>query len=127
MRLAIRLLTNALALWVATRIVPGVTYTEGWLPLFGVALVFGIVNTFVRPIARVLTFPIVILTLGLFLLVINGLMLWLTSALSDTLGLGFHVQGFFAAFWGAFVVSVVSGLLSLFLRTDQEVTYRTIQ
>jgi putative membrane protein len=75
----------------------------------------------------VLTFPIVILTLGLFLLVINGLMLWLTSALSDTLGLGFHVQGFFAAFWGAVVVSVVSGLLSLFLRTDQEVTYRTIQ
>ena len=126
MRLAIRLLTNALALWVATRIVPGVTYTEGWLPLFGVALVFGIVNTFVRPIAKVLSFPIVILTLGLFLLVINGLMLWLTSALSDTLGLGFHVQGFLAAFWGAFVVSVVSGLLSLFLRTDQEVTYRTI-
>jgi len=100
-------------LWVATRIVPGVSYTGGWIPLLGVALVFGVVNAFVRPIARILTFPIVILTLGLFLLVINGFMLWLTSELSDALDLGFHVQGFVAAFLGALVVSIVSGVLSL--------------
>jgi putative membrane protein len=100
-------------LWVATRVVPGVTYTGGWMPLLAVALVFGVVNTFVRPIAKILTFPIVILTLGLFLLVINGSMLWLTSALSDAMNLGFHVQGFLAAFLGALVVSIVSGLLSL--------------
>ena len=100
-------------MWVATRIVPGVSYTGGWMPLIGVAFIFGAVNAFVRPIARILTFPIVILTLGLFLLVINGSMLWLTSALSDAMNLGFHVQGFLAAFLGALVVSIVSGLLSL--------------
>ena len=100
-------------MWVATRIVPGVSYTGGWMPLLGVALVFGVVNAFVRPLAKILTFPIVILTLGLFLLVINGFMLWLTSALSDAMNLGFHVQGFLAAFLGALVVSLVSGLLSL--------------
>jgi len=103
-------------LWVATRIVPGVSYTGGWIPLLGVALVFGVVNAFVRPVARILTFPIVILTLGLFLLVINGFMLWLTSALSDALDLGFHVQGFVAAFLGALVVSIVSTLLNMFVR-----------
>jgi putative membrane protein len=77
-------------------------------------------------VAWVLTFPVVILTLGLFLLVINGCMLWLTSALSDALGLGFRVEGFWAAFWGALVVSIVSGMLSLMLRADRQVTRRTI-
>ena len=122
----VRLLTNAAALWVATRIVPGVTYTGGWMPILGVALVFGAVNAFIRPVAKILTFPIVILTLGLFLLVINGFMLWLTSALSDVLALGFHVQGFWPAFWGALVVSIVSGLLSL-MTAEKHAAYRSIQ
>jgi putative membrane protein len=113
-------------LWVATRIVPGVSYDGGWMPFVGVALVFGIVNAFVRPVARILTFPIVILTLGLFLLVINGFMLWLTGAFSDALNLGFHVQGFLAAFLGALVVSIVSGLLSL-VTAEKHVSYRSIQ
>ena len=77
------------------------------------ALVFGIVNAFVRPIAKLLTFPFVLLTLGLFTFVINGLMLWLTSALSDALALGFHVGGFVPAFLGALVVSLVSFVLSM--------------
>ena len=127
MRFALRMLANAAALWVATRLVPGVTYNGGWLPLFGVALVFGVVNTFIRPVAQVLTFPLVVVTLGLFLLVINGCMLWLTSALSDSLALGFHVSGFWAAFWGALVVSIVSGMLSLMMTSDRGVTYRTIR
>ena len=110
----------------ATRIVPGVSYTGGWIPLFGVAFVFGVVNAFVRPVARILTFPIVILTLGLFLLVINGFMLWLTSALSDALDLGFHVQGFLAAFLGALVVSIVSGVLSL-MTAEKHVSSRSIR
>ena len=113
MSLIIRLLVNAAALWVATRIVPGVTYRGDLLPFLGVALVFGIVNAFIRPLAKLLTFPIIILTLGLFALVVNGLMLWLTSALSSALNLGFHVSGFWAAFVGALVVSLVSTLLSL--------------
>jgi putative membrane protein len=104
--------------------VPGVTYTGGSMPILGVALVFGVVNAFIRPLAKILTFPIVIVTLGLFLLVINGFMLWLTSALSDALNLGFHVQGFRAAFLGALVVSIVSGLLSV-LTAERPPSYRT--
>ena len=84
-------------------------------------------NAFVRPVAQVLTFPIVSVTLGLFLLVINGFMLWLTSALSDALGLGFHVEGFWAAFFGALVVSVVSGMLSIMVRAERRVVIRSIQ
>ena len=113
-------------MWVATRIVPGVTYVGGWLPILGVALVFGVVNAFVRPVAKILTFPIVILTLGLFLLVINGFMLWLTSALSDALDLEFHVQGFRAAFLGALVVSIVSGLLTL-ITAEKHASYRSMR
>ena len=111
----IRWLVNAAALWVATRIVPGVTFTGGWLPFLGVALIFGVVNAFIRPVAKVLTFPLIILTLGIFALVVNGLMLWLTSALSGVLVLGFHVRGFWAAFFGALVVSIVSTLLSMLI------------
>jgi putative membrane protein len=112
----IRLLVTAAALWVATRIVPGVSYSGGALPLLGVALVFGVVNAVISPVLKILTFPIIILTLGIFALVINGLMLMLTSGLSSALGLGFHVRGFWAAFWGALVVSLVSTILSLFFR-----------
>src|SRR5713226_142073 len=115
MRFLIRLLVNAAALWVATRLVPGVSYSGGAPPLLGVALVFGVVNAFLGAPAKLLTSPLIILTLGLFVLVINGLMLWLTSSLSSALGLGFHVSGFWAAFWGALVVSLVSTMLSMLI------------
>ena len=120
----VRLLVNAAALWVATRVVPGVSFTGGWLTMLGVALVFGVVNAFIRPFAKLITFPVVILTLGFFLLVINAFMLWLTGALSDALDLGFHVRGFGAAFLGGLVVSIVSALLSLLL-ADKQVAYRS--
>jgi putative membrane protein len=116
MPFVIRLLVNAAALWVATAIVPGVTYTGGPLPLLGVALVFGVINATLRPLAKILTFPLILVTLGIFALVINGLMLWLTSSLSEALGLGFHVSGFWAAFVGALVVSLVSLALSMAIR-----------
>jgi len=116
----IRWLVNAAALWVATRVVPGVTFTGGWLPFLGVALIFGVVNAFIRPVAKLLTFPLIILTLGIFALVVNGMMLWLTSALSGVLELGFHVRGFWAAFWGALVVSIISTVLSVMVRSDFE-------
>jgi putative membrane protein len=112
----VRLLVNAAALWVATQVVPGVTFDGGPLPMLGVALVFGVLNASLRPFAKILTFPLIIVTLGIFALVINGLMLWLTSALSSTLGLGFHVSGFWAAFWGALVVSLISLVLSMLIR-----------
>ena len=116
MTFLVRLIVNAAALWVATELVSGVGYTGGWLPFFGVALVFGFVNAFIRPVAKILTFPLIILTLGIFALVVNGLMLWLTSRLSGALGLGFHVDGFWAAFWGAIVVSIISTVLSMLVR-----------
>jgi putative membrane protein len=119
----VRLLVNAAALWVATALVPGVAYTGGTLPFLAVALVFGVVNATLRPIAKILTFPIIIVTLGIFALVINGLMLWLTSSLSEALGLGFHVRGFWPAFWGALVVSIVSTVLSMAIR-DAASDYR---
>ena len=118
----VRLLVNAAALWVATRVVPGVTFRGDWLSFFGVALTFGVVNAFIAPVAKFFTFPLIILTLGLFALVVNGLMLWLTSSLSARLGLGFHVAGFWPAFWGALVVSIVSAILSVFIK-DQSRTH----
>ena len=120
MSFVIRLLVNAAALWVATRIVPGVSYSGEVLPFLGVALVFGVVNATLRPVAKIVTLPLIILTLGIFSLVVNGLMLWLTGAVSDWLGLGFRVSGFWAAFFGALVVSVVSTLLSLLVREPGE-------
>jgi len=116
MRFLLRLLVNAVALWVATRIVPGVSHTGSGLALLAVALVFGLLNALVRPILALVTCPLLILTLGLFTFVINAVILLLTSALSASLGIGFHVDGFWPAFLGALVVSVVSILLSVFVR-----------
>jgi putative membrane protein len=120
----VRLLINAAALWVASRVVPGVTYSGGWMPFLGVALIFGVINTFVGFTAKILTFPLIIVTLGIFIFIINGLMLWLTSAVSDALGLGFRVEGFWPAFWGALVVSLVSTALSLVVRPPRIVVHR---
>ena len=122
----VRLLVNAAALWVATRLVSGVSYDGGVLPFLGVALIFGIINATLRPLTKILTFPLIIVTLGIFALVVNGLMLWLTSALSSALGLGFHVDGFWPAFFGALVVSVVSLILS-FAVTDRNDSVVVIQ
>lgn len=123
MPFVIRLLVNAAALWVATLIVPGVTFDGGVTAFLGVALVFGVINATLRPATKILTFPLILITLGLFALVVNGLMLWLTSSLSETLGLGFYVRGFWAAFWGALVVSLVSLILSMLIR-DQAMSER---
>jgi putative membrane protein len=115
MKFLIRILITAIALWVSTRLVSGITYQGGWLGLAGVALVFGLVNSIVRPILSFLAFPLLIVTLGLFTFVLNAVMLMLTSALSSRLGIDFHVAGFWAAFWGAIVVGIVSFLLSILL------------
>jgi putative membrane protein len=115
MRFLLRLLINAAALWVAVQIFPGITYEGGPLPFLLVALVFGLLNAFIRPVLKLLTLPVIFLTLGLFALVINGFMLWLTSSLSTALGLNFHVEGCWTAIFGALVVSIVSALLSMFL------------
>ena len=115
MRMLLRLLINAGALWVAVRFVPGIAYEGNPLLLLAVALVFSIVNTVVKPLVTLFSLPAVLLTLGLFLLVINALMLWFTGWVSTRLGLGFHVEGFGAAFLGAIVVGLVAWALSVFL------------
>lgn len=124
MQFVIRLLINAAALWVATRLVPGISFSGHWTLLMAVALVFGVLNASVRPLLKLLTLPLLILTLGLFTFVINALMLWLTSGVSGLLGLSFHVQGFWSAFLGALVVSFVSLLLSIFVSDRPRVNVR---
>jgi putative membrane protein len=116
----VRLLITAAAVWVATRLVPGITYSGSWPGLLGVALVFGIVNAIIRPILFFLTCPLVVLTLGLFVLVLNGLMLLLTSALASSLGLNFHVAGFIPAFLGGIVIGIVSAVLNAFAGEKKE-------
>jgi putative membrane protein len=120
MQILWRLLINAAALWAATRVVPGISFDGDWRLLFVVAMIFGILNVLVRPVLKLLTLPLLIVTLGLFIFVLNAAMLWLTGAISDRLDLGFHVAGFRAAFLGALVVTVISFALSLFVRSDKD-------
>ncbi len=115
MRFLLRLLATAAALWAAVALVPGITYTGGVLELLGVALVFGFVNAVIRPILKLLTCPLVVLTLGLFVFILNAFLLWLTSMMAQALGIGFVVEGFWAALVGALIVGVVSTVLNLFV------------
>ena len=115
MHTLLRLLINAAALWAATRLVPGIAFSGDWRLLLVVALVFGVLNAVVRPVLMLLTLPFLLLTLGLFTFILNAFMLWMTSTVSEALGLGFHVAGFWAAFLGALVVTVVSLGLSVVL------------
>ena len=118
MHVLLRLLINAAALWVATKLVSGITYTGDGVSLLGVALVFGVLNVLIKPLLFLVSLPFVILTLGLFTLVLNAIMLMLTAAASDALGLGFAVSGFEPALKGALVVTIVSFGLSLFVSDD---------
>ena len=120
MSILLSLLINAAALWVATRLVDGISFTGTIPTLLGVALVFGVLNVVLRPILTFLTFPFFILTLGLFTFVLNAVMLLITSAASEALGLGFHVDGFVPALIGALVVSIISYGLSLFVGVGEE-------
>jgi putative membrane protein len=108
-------LLNAGALWAAAAIVPGLEFNGGVGRLLLVAAVFGIVNSTLRPLLTILTCPLIVLTLGLFTLVINALMLLVTGWLSESWNLGFTVTGFWAAFWGGLAVGLVSMILALLL------------
>ena len=120
MSILLSILINAAALWTATQLVDGISFTGDIPTLLGVVLVFGVLNVILRPILKLLTLPFLILTLGLFTFVLNAIMLLVTSAASDALGLQFHVNGFTPAFVGALVVSIVSFALSLFVGTKNE-------
>ena len=96
----LRLLINAAALWVAIQLVDGIDHRGSLWSLLFVALVFGVLNASIRPLLKLLSLPLIILTLGLFIFVINALMLMLTGWVSGLLNLGFYVDGFWDAFVG---------------------------
>jgi putative membrane protein len=110
MGLIIRLVVSTLAVLVASKVIPGIQVDSIGTAIV-VAIVLGILNTFLRPILQILALPITILTLGLFYFVINVLMVYLAANLVD----GFLVSGFIAALLFSLVVSVVSGILGMFL------------
>ena len=119
-RFLIRLTVNAVAIWAAVQLVPGLNYEGSNVSLLIVAFVFGVVNALVRPLLLLLTCPLIILTLGLFVLVVNTIMLSLTVWLSGIWDLGLTSTGFWATFLGAIVVSIVSSLINLFIKDDNE-------
>ena len=119
MHIILRILINAAALWLAAVLVPGI-HAGGIGSILATALVFGVVNALIRPVMKMLTCPVILLTLGLFTLVINALMLMFTGWVGRLLGIDFRVDGFVAAFLGALLISVVSTLLSWILVPRRE-------
>jgi putative membrane protein len=110
--------------------VNGIEHRGSWWSLLFVAVVFGALNASIRPLLTLLSLPIIILTLGLFILVINALMLMITGWVSGVLNLGFHVDGFWAAFLGGLIVAIVSLVLSVFTgvgKTKVHVESRTLR
>ena len=124
-KFVVKTLANAVALGVAVWLVKGITLTGGdsghkMLALVLVALVFGVVNWLVKPVVKLLSFPLFLLTLGLFTLVVNALMLLLTSYLAGKLYIDFHVSGFISAVIGGLIVSVVAWVLHLLLPDEDD-------
>jgi putative membrane protein len=111
-----QILVNAAAMWVAVLIVPGLDWNGNeWWKFLLVAVVFSLINTYIKPILQIVTIPITVVTLGIFLLILNALLLMLTGAVSDQLNLGFVVRDFWAALLGAIVISIVGWILSMFV------------
>jgi len=120
MHLLLRWVITALALFVAAWLVPGIRVAgQGWVVFSVMAVILGLVNAVVRPVLKLLSCPLIILTLGLFVLVINGITLWLASAIAVSwFHVGFYVDGFWAAFLGALIVSIVSVILTALLKEE---------
>jgi putative membrane protein len=108
----LRIMINSLSIAVAVKVVSGITFTGEWWKMIMIGAVFGLVNTLIKPIVTIFAIPLIILTLGLFTLIVNTLMLLITARLSHPLELGLQIQGFWPAFWGALIVSIVSMLLA---------------
>ncbi len=108
MPFVIRMGANAVAILLITYLIPGVLTADSVMAAIAAAFVLGVVNAVIRPIFVLLTFPLTVVTLGLFLLVVNGLLLWLVTAVVP----GFHVNGFFGALAGSVCISVVSWVLT---------------
>jgi putative membrane protein len=120
--IVLRILITILGLLVASALVPGVTISGSWNFIFA-AVLLGVVNAFIRPIALLLTLPLTVLTLGLFLFVINAAMFGLVAGMLD----GFYVSGFWAALFGALVVSITSTVASWYIGPDGHVQVYVIR
>jgi len=118
-RIFITWLINTIAIMLAIKFVPGITFSGEWWGILLTGVVFGLVNTFIRPLIKFFTLPLLIFSLGLFTFVINAAMLGVTSWLSEKMNLGFNVEGFKAAFFGALLISLVSMILSCLLNGKQ--------
>lgn len=114
MKLIIRLVINAIALWLAATLISGIELSSNLWEVLIVAIIFGLINALIKPVIKLISLPLIAVTLGLFTLVINAFLLLLTSWLSSAL----TVDGLIPAFLGAIVISLVSWLLSLFVDDD---------
>ncbi len=120
MKFLIRWGCNAIAIYAAVKWLPGLYFAGAWWQLCLVALILGCLNALVRPLLEFLTCPLILLTLGLFVLVINAALLWFTAAIAARLDIPFHIASFWSAFWGALVISIISSTLSLLISDDEE-------
>jgi putative membrane protein len=122
MKLLVRWVIAALALFVAAWLVPGIAVDgNGWVVYAVMAVILGLVNAIVRPLLKFLTCPLILLTLGLFVLIINALTLLLASSIAvNWFNVGFYVDGFWSAFLGALIVSIVTVILSALVREDDK-------
>jgi len=116
----LRLAINAIALYMAVLIVPGIDLKSNLVSILWLALIFGVVNALFRPLIQILTCPLIMLTLGLFTLVINTFMFWLTSVIGQSFGFGLVITDpvWWNAFLGGLVVSIVSVVMTLILKDE---------
>ena len=115
----VKWLINTIAIMLAIKFVPGIAYSGEWWGILLVSIIFGLVNTFIRPFIKLLTLPLLILSIGLFTFIINAMMLSITSWISGQFSLGFHVEGFKPAFWGALIISIASMILSCLMPSEK--------
>jgi len=123
MKLLIRWAITALSLFAAAWVVPGIHVDDsrGWVVYAAMAVILSLVNALIRPLLKMLTCPLIVLTLGLFTLVVNAISMLIASTIANNLfKVGFYIDGFWPAFWGALIVSVVSVILSIFVSDDDK-------
>ena len=113
----LRWIINAVAIFLAIKFVPGI-YLASLVSIIWLALIFGLVNAFLRPLLKLLTCPLIVLTLGLFTLLINAFLFWLTGQIGQAFGIALTFAGFWPIFWGALVLSIVSIVMSLILKDE---------
>ena len=113
----LRWIINAIAIFLAIKFVPGI-HLESLVSVIWLALIFGLANAFLRPLLKLLTCPLIILTLGLFTLLINAFLFWLTGQIGQAFGIALTFDGFWPIFLGALVISIVSIILSLILKDE---------